>query len=110
MIDELRVSDIDTAVLLHQYFTRIVPRSSRRLVFVWTRRAVPTYRPVTYDFFVVADGRLWPVWTDCDLVDGYAACMDACLENVFQGDAVGSVWREEYVLCERSIVRKYEGE
>lgn len=109
MINELRISDIDTAVVLHQYFTRIVPRSSRRLVFVWTRRAVPTYRPVIYDFFVMADGRLWPVWSDGDLVDGYAACMDACLEDVLRGVGAGSAWREEYVLCERSIVEKYEG-
>lgn len=107
MINDLCMLDVDTAVQQRHYFSRMV--GSRRLVFVWVVRRVPVYRPALYDFFVVADGRLWPVVTALDLLDGYRQCMGDCLDGLLRGHVVGSVWREEYVNLERSIVENYGG-
>lgn len=49
--------------------------------FVWTRRMVGYY-----DFFVIADGRLWPVLTSCDVAGGALECMAACRNGVFRSE------------------------
>ena len=97
---------LDSVLCFKQYFGRFDEESSRWFVFVWSAR--PEYRPNCFDFFVLAYGRLWPVLTSFDLFDGYQACMRACLDGLFRGTSVCSVWREKYVECERVIVAKYE--
>lgn len=75
----------------------------REFVFVWTCRQ-PKYCPVYHDFFVLADGRLWPVLTSLDLLDGYSACIRACLDGLFRDDSACSAWHAEYAECERRIL------
>ena len=98
--------DVDFIMLHRQYFSRLDSKSSRRIVFVWMRRQ-PKYSPVLHDFFVLADGRLWPVLTSVDLLDGYQACMRACLDGLFRDDSLCSEWDAEFVSCERRILEKY---
>lgn len=88
--------------IMQHHFSRFDRASSRVFVFVWTCRQ-PKYSPVLHDFFVIADGRLWPVLTSIDLLDGYRACMRACFDGFFRDDSACSDWCAEYVSCERRI-------
>ena len=96
---------VDFILQQHQYFTRLV--GLRRLVFVWAC-GQPKYCPVYHDFYVLADGRLWPVLSSLDLLDGYQACMCACLDDLFRDDSSCSDWCAEYVQCERAVLEKFE--
>ena len=96
---------VDSILQQRRYFTRLV--GSRRLVFVWACRR-PKYCPVYYDFYVLVDGRLWPVLSSLDLLDGYQACMRACLDDLFRDGSACSGWYAEYVQCERAVLERFE--
>ena len=63
---------LDAVLCSRQYFGRFDERSSRWFVFVWTTRQLE-YRSKCFDFFVLAYGRLWPVFSSFDLFEALMA-------------------------------------
>lgn len=93
-------------IMQHHYFTLTDSRSSRKVVFVWTLE-YPKYCPAYHEFFVLADGRLWPVLTERDLLDGYRACMRACAGGLSLDESTCSGWHDEYASWECLILGKH---
>lgn len=98
--DEVTGGMLSVDYIMHHHFSRHDGR--RGLVFVWTCR--PKYFPLFRDFFVLANGRLWSVFTSHYLLDGYWECMYACRDDLFRGVSSCSAWHVEYAECERRIL------
>lgn len=96
----------DDDIMQHHYFTLVDSKSLRRVVFVWTWKH-PKYRPAYHEFFVLADGRLWLVLTEHDLLDGYLACKRACAVGLSLEGSACSEWHDEYVSWEHCILERF---
>lgn len=93
-------------ILQRHFFSFVDAKSSRRFVFVWFWKR-PRYRLGYHEFFVLADGRLWPAITSHGLLDGYEACRRACACGLSLDESLCSEWHEEYVLWERYIIERF---
>lgn len=93
-------------IMQRRYFTLVDVKSSRKVVFAWTLKR-PKYRPAYHEFFVLADGRLWPVLVERDLLDGYRMCMSACVKGLSLDESTCSERRDEYASWEHRILGSY---
>ena len=94
-------------IMQHHFFTLVDSKSLRRVVFVWTWKH-PKYRSPYHEVFVLADGRLWLVLTEHDLLDAYLACKRACDVGLSLEGLACSEWYDEYASWERRILEDFD--